>query len=176
SGAGLHRFVWDLHWPRPPAISYGYSIAAVWGEGSPVLPRGPWALPGKYTVVLTANGHDYSAPLDVTEDPRVKVSPTDLKASFDLSQRIAATLAEARRFYGEKNSVLKQLDGIKDAHFRPLADRIRQKPAPGEPTFESVDGILTGIENDLEATDGAPMAAQQQAFDDARSKLIEAQR
>ena len=112
----------------------------------------------------------------MTEDPRVKVSPTDLKASFDLSQRIAATLAEARRFYGEKNSVLKQLDGIKDAHFRPLADRIRQKPAPGEPTFESVDGILTGIENDLEATDGAPMAAQQQAFDDARSKLIEAQR
>jgi len=28
--------------PRPPALEYGYSIAAVWQEGTPLEPRAPW--------------------------------------------------------------------------------------------------------------------------------------
>jgi photosystem II stability/assembly factor-like uncharacterized protein len=173
--AGFHRFVWDLRWPRPPAIKYGYSIAAVWGEGTPALPQGPWALPGKYTVVLTVNGKAYQVPLNVAEDPRVKVSARDLQSSFDLSQRIAAALAQAREVYGEQKSVLKQLDGIKDHSLHMLVERIKKKPAPGESTFESVDSILTGFEGDLEAVDAAPTVAQRQAFDDAQTKLTNAQ-
>ena len=174
--AGLHRFVWNLHWPRPPAIKYGYSIAAVWGEGTPVTPEGPWVLPGRYTVTLTVNGKTYTAPLMVAEDPRIKVSAADLQASLDFSQRIAAVLSRTRIGYGEKRAVLKQLDGVKDNSLHALVARIRQKPKEGEATFESVDSILTGIEGDLEAVDAAPTDAQHQAFDDARSKLADAQR
>jgi hypothetical protein len=85
-------------------------------------------------------------------------------------------LAQARVGYGEKRSVLKQLDAIKDKSLQALVEHIRQKPAPGEATFESVDTILTGIEGDLEAVDAAPTVAQHQAFDDAQSKLADAQR
>jgi hypothetical protein len=176
AGAGFHRFVWNLHWPRPPAIRYGYGIAAVWGEGTPAQPQGPWALPGKYTVVLAANGKTYTAPLTVAEDPRTKVSAADLQASFDLSERIAAVLARARAGYGEQRFVQKQLDALKDNSLHALIERVKKKPAEGEVTFESVDSILTGLEGDLEAVDAAPTVAEHQAFDDAQSKLADAQR
>ncbi|HEX3432361.1 MAG TPA: sialidase family protein [Rhizomicrobium sp.] len=176
ASAGFHRFVWNLRWPRPPAIKFGYGISAVWGEGTPAEPQGAWVLPGRYSVVLTANGKTYSAPLAVAEDPRVRVSASDLQSSFDLSQQIAAVLAQAREGYGEEKAVQKQLDGVKDGSLHALVDRIRQKPAPGEPTFESVDSILTGTEGDLEAVDAAPTAAQRQAFAYAQAKLAEAQR
>ena len=168
--AGFHRFVWNFHAGRPPAISYSYSMAAVWGRDTPTKPEGPYVLPGNYTVVLSANGHTYSAPLHVAEDPRIKVTAADLKASFDLSQRIAQLLAQTREGYGERKSVLKQLDALfpdekssnseeddtdtqapeekKPADtLHALGRQVRQKPAAGAPTFELVDAILTSVES-----------------------------
>ena len=52
---GLHRFVWDLREPAPQAASFSYPIAAVAGD-TPREPRGPWVLPGSYTVRLTVDG------------------------------------------------------------------------------------------------------------------------
>src|SRR5262249_49214528 len=56
AGAGMHRFVWDLRYARPGARSFRSSIAAVLGHGTPAQPFGPFVLPGRYTVTLTANG------------------------------------------------------------------------------------------------------------------------
>ena len=50
--AGAHRFVWNLRWPRPKAVEYSYSIAAVLGEDTPLAPEGAMALPGDYDVAL----------------------------------------------------------------------------------------------------------------------------
>src|SRR5881392_945697 len=36
---GLNRFVWDLRYPPPPAARYGYSIAAIAGQGTVAQPR-----------------------------------------------------------------------------------------------------------------------------------------
>src|SRR5438445_560555 len=57
--AGLHRFVWDLHWPAPAALEPSYPIAAV-PHDTPREPRGPWALPGAYTVRLTVEGASFT--------------------------------------------------------------------------------------------------------------------
>ena len=176
ASGGFHRFVWNLRIPRPPAIEYSYGIGAIWGEGTPVEPQGAWVLPGRYTVALTANGKTYSARLDVAEDPRIKVSAADLKASFELSQQIASLSAQARIGYGEQTAVKKQLDGIKDASLHAFVDKIKRKPAPGVATFESVDSILTGTESDLENVDAAPTTAQHQAVADAQSKLADVER
>src|SRR5204863_7801326 len=43
--AGAHRFVWDLRYPRPRAPQYEYSIAAVHGLDTTLLPAGPLAPP-----------------------------------------------------------------------------------------------------------------------------------
>lgn len=174
---GMHRFVWNLRHERPDAIRYDYSISAVWGHGVPLDPQGPYALPGNYTVRLTTVGATYSAPLTIGEDPRVHTNTFDLAATLALSQKVAAGLAQASAGYREKVAINKMLDARfpKNAKTDPpllaLCAPIRTKPTPGQPSFESVAGFLTGIEGALEAADAAPTQAQQSVVVDALSKL-----
>jgi photosystem II stability/assembly factor-like uncharacterized protein len=91
--AGLHRLVWDLHYPAPPVLEGGYPIAAVPGN-TPKEPRGPWAPPGNYTVKLTAGGKALTQSLRLMMDPRVKTGAADLQRQFTLSQRLAEAMRE----------------------------------------------------------------------------------
>ncbi len=194
---GVHRFVWDLHAARPPTISADYTIAAVWGRGVPIAPRGPLAPPGDYTVTLTAGGRSYRAPLHLTEDPRIKVSPEALQASFVLSDRIGAALARARTGYGEMQAVETRLDALAPAASTPaaapaptakadvagdlpdqartLASGLRQPPSPDQPRFETVAATLAAVESDLEGVDAAPTGAQVQVVDAQVADLARAQ-
>ena len=89
--AGMHRFVWDLHYPPPAAMSHSYPISAVyqntWRE-----PRGPWALPGTYTVRLTVGGRALTQPLTVRMDPRARVLPATLARQLALAQRLMSVM------------------------------------------------------------------------------------
>ncbi|HTQ12700.1 MAG TPA: hypothetical protein VMH86_02400 [Rhizomicrobium sp.] len=179
--AGMHRFIWNLHYARPQALQYGYSIAAVWKHGTPIEPEGPYALPGDYTVVLDVGGQHFTAPLHVNEDPRVTASADDLKASLALSQKIDAALVEASAGYRERSAIIKLIaarfpkSGDKhDAATRALADHLREEPATGHPTFESGASALTNIETALESADVAPTPVQQQWVLDALAKLDQA--
>jgi photosystem II stability/assembly factor-like uncharacterized protein len=87
SNAGLHRFVWDMHYAPVPGIKPEYPIAAVPWNTAPA-PTSPWTMPGRYTVVLTVDGQKYSQPLSVQMDPRVKTPIADLQKQFDLSQQV----------------------------------------------------------------------------------------
>jgi hypothetical protein len=88
---GMHRFVWDLHYPPPPALSHSYPISAVyrdtWRE-----PRGPVALPGRYAVRLTVDGRTVTQPLTIRMDPRVRATPAALAQQFAAASRLAAAL------------------------------------------------------------------------------------
>ncbi|HVS74271.1 MAG TPA: hypothetical protein VHE23_02505, partial [Candidatus Acidoferrales bacterium] len=53
--AGMHRFVWDLHYAPPDALEYEFPISAIYRD-TPKYPLGAWALPGQYTVKLTVGG------------------------------------------------------------------------------------------------------------------------
>lgn len=81
--AGMHRFVWDLRYafagPRRRSRRGG---------------GGPLAVPGRYTVKLTAAGKTVSAPLVVKMDPRVKTSTADLERQFLLASKLAAGVGE----------------------------------------------------------------------------------
>ena len=102
--AGMHRFAWDLRYPDPPTLNYGYSGTALdyreytlsWHAIPGKTPRttllGPIALPGNYTVKLTVNGQTFTQPLTVVQDPRVTVTPAGLTAQFKLQQRMVAGL------------------------------------------------------------------------------------
>jgi photosystem II stability/assembly factor-like uncharacterized protein len=174
---GMHRFVWNLRYPRPDAISYDYSIAAVWGRGTPLEPQGPLALPGNYTVTLSANGTTSRAPLGVAEDPRVHAGASDLEASLALSQKIAAALSQASAGFREQTATRKVLDvrvpkgGKSSPALLALAAPLRAKPAPAQPIFQSVGGDLASVESALESADVAPTQAQQTFVNDALAKL-----
>lgn len=89
--AGLHRFVWDLRYPRPAVLNFSYPIAAV-PHDTPKVPSGVWALPGTYTARLTVDGTVQSQAFTVRMDPRVRTPPAGLKAQFDAARRIEAAL------------------------------------------------------------------------------------
>jgi len=179
---GMHRFVWDLRDERPDAAEYSYSIAAVWGRGTPIEPEGLLVLPGTYTVALTVNGKRLTAPLTVAEDPRVNVTLAELHASLALSRKIAPALAAAALGYREQHALKKLLDArfpqarkVRE-EMRGSLGQLRAEPEEGQPTFESVAGMFAAVERALESADAAPTPAQRQFVDDALVKLAAVQR
>ncbi len=87
SEPGMHRFFWDLHYAPVPGLQPQYPIAAVYRNTAPAA-TSPWAMPGKYTVVLTVGGRSYQQPLTIVMDPRVKTSNADLAEQFKLSKEL----------------------------------------------------------------------------------------
>ena len=92
--AGMHRMTWDVHYAPLPNAKATYPIAAIPHDTAPD-PTSPWALPGTYTVRLTANGKTVTQPLVVQMDPRVKTSAADLAKQFDLSMQVYRALQSA---------------------------------------------------------------------------------
>ncbi len=100
AGAGMHRFIWDLHYPPPAALAHDYPISATTRD-TPREPRGPWVLPGTYTVKLVVDGKTYTQPLTVRMDPRVSTPPAGLTLQFTLAQRVVAALRQDSVALGE---------------------------------------------------------------------------
>jgi hypothetical protein len=129
--AGMHRFVWDLHY-TPPKAAQSFPIAATPGN-TPRVPAGPWAPAGGYTVRLTAAGQTLTAPLRLRMDPRVKTTPSVLHQQFTLSMRIvpvmnrlfdlAATSERARTLHGQLLQIYNALQG---ADVAPAVQVMRQ--------------------------------------------------
>jgi len=85
---GAHRFVWDLRYPAPGAVSREFPISAIYRD-TPLEPLGVLAVPGIYTVTLTVNGQTLSAPLTVKMDPRASIATAGLQQQFTLARKIA---------------------------------------------------------------------------------------
>lgn len=77
---GMNRFVWNLRYDDPTAIPGAFY------DGLP--PRGPIALPGKYTVKLSYGGQTQTVPLTIAADPRVKGPLTGLQQKFALAMQV----------------------------------------------------------------------------------------
>jgi hypothetical protein len=108
--AGMHRWVWDIHHAAVPGAGGGGRGGGGGGFGGG---GGIWALPGAYTVRLTANGKSYTAPLTVKMDPHVKVLPADLQRQFAVAQQVAARQAEVAQVRGEVTSVRSQIGTLR---------------------------------------------------------------
>jgi len=79
----MHRFVWDLHGAPPESLNKEFPISAI-PHDTPLLPLGAWALPGSYTVRLTVDGKQFTQPLTLKLDPRIKTPLQDLQAQAAL--------------------------------------------------------------------------------------------
>ena len=67
ASAGMHRFAWDFHLRRDD---------------------GPLAPPGHYSVRLTLDGRNYTAPLRLQRYPRIRASNSDLVAQAVLASAV----------------------------------------------------------------------------------------
>ncbi len=126
--AGMHRFVWDLRYALPKGVRTTY-----WG------PAGPLAVPGNYTVKLTANGKSSTQPLTIKLDPRVKTPQDALVRQFGLASTLAARLGEVSMALQQVGELRKQVDE-------------RKKEASGNTELLTA---LQGLEKKMEAGGGA---------------------
>ena len=94
--AGMHRFVWDLHYTPLPRKTPTFGINAVPFNTAPDY-TSPWVMPGTYTVRLTAGGTSSTQPLIVRMDPRVKTSAEGLAQQLALSMPMSRGPASRQR-------------------------------------------------------------------------------
>jgi hypothetical protein len=95
--AGLNRWVWNLRYPDATKID-GDELANELVESGIAGPRVP---PGTYHVRLAFDGRAYDQEFEVRRDPRVDASDADLRAQFDLLQRLHHRLSETHAAVNE---------------------------------------------------------------------------
>ena len=95
---GMHRFVWDLHYPLPPVLA---------APATGIRQAGVWAPPGHYTIELTAEGRSEVAPLEVAADPRIKLSAGAFRREFELARQVEAARVRATTASAEAGKLLK---------------------------------------------------------------------
>ena len=185
--AGAHRAVWSLHYPRPHAAGYGYDIAAILGDETPITPEGPWVTPGDYTVVLKVDGKAQRAPLHVTEDPRVPATADDLKAQLAFSLDLDRAMERAWKGAGEMQAAHEQLDAIahsdrlKDAALKSRIDALLARTAAsggrrrGGDSLVGLSGAFATLESQQESADAAPTQPARDGYAESLAKLDKAE-
>jgi photosystem II stability/assembly factor-like uncharacterized protein len=185
--AGEHRFVWDLRYFTPQWLFHEYSMAAVVGE-TPVAPRGPLVLPGKYEVRLTADGRTYRQLLEVKEDPRVSTSSADLARQLQLELQITDSVTNDMSVYNQISGLRKQLEQMqKETSGRPRSAKVAAavtaldnklaalagaNPIPGgTASLATANGTLAALLNAVESADAAPTAQSYALFEETQRSL-----
>ncbi len=179
--AGMHRWIWDLHYAAP-----------VGGGAGPMMGRrgggGNWVLPGTYTVRLTANGKTCSQLLTVTMDPRVNTTQTDLEVQLNASERATAGIQELAKPAAEGAAIAKQFSTLEPklkqnpelnsaaTEFEQKLNQVLGPPPPnyGTPVIpvntdyisvRSVMGALRQVQGAMQSADVAPTPDQLKALD-----------
>jgi hypothetical protein len=113
SGApGMHRFLWDMHYPPVPGERPAYPIAAIYRNTAPDF-TSPWVMPGRYTVVLNANGKTHTQTLTLQMDPRVKTPARDLAEQFRLSKQLYDEWVAFNLIADQSNPIRKQIADLR---------------------------------------------------------------
>ena len=177
---GLNRFVWDLRYPPPPAARYGYSIAAIAGQGTVAEPQGPLVLPGVYEVRLGAAGQTYARSLRIELDPRVHVADSALVAQLRLGLDIWNAMAQQHALAGSLRNARDQI--------RALAGRSLDRAT--QASLTALEGLadslaraaggagdeLAGLETAVESADRGPSEQGRVVFAAQRERVAGAAR
>jgi photosystem II stability/assembly factor-like uncharacterized protein len=181
--AGHNRFVWNLRQPRPRAISYEYSIAAVPGADTPALPQGIFVLPGRYEVRLKVDGLTLTQPLQVDADPRVEIELAELREQAELYGAVTRSLERATDAHAEVEELGERLaslekevgsqagtESLREAarSVRGEFERLRKSP---ESDVDSIGGALGSLATDLEAADAKGTVPQRQLGEECGARL-----
>ncbi len=108
--AGMHRFMWDVHYQPLSARSQGGSLpmTAVPYNTAPA-PTTPWVSPGTYAVKLTVNGRSTTQPITVQEDPRVKTSAAIMQQVYATTEAMYFGAADAQAAAVELTNIRNQI-------------------------------------------------------------------
>jgi photosystem II stability/assembly factor-like uncharacterized protein len=197
TSAGMHRFIWDLHY-QPLAAVPGGGGGRGFGRGGgpstgagragggavPVIgslamqavpyytvpsPTTPWVSPGEYTVKLTVNGKTYSQPLTVKQDPRVKTPALVMTQVYTLTNATYYDALAAGQAAREAQSLRDQIAKITTA----IGDTAKALAAFDKQLADA--GLaaaatgLSGAMNALQSADVTPTTNQLKTITNART-------
>jgi photosystem II stability/assembly factor-like uncharacterized protein len=178
---GMHRFLWDMHYPPIRGVEPEYPMNAI-QQNTPPAPTSPWVVPGDYTMTLTASGKAYTQPLTVKMDPRVKMSADELREQLQLSLRLTDIRTSVEPIGQKFDSLIEQLVKLKE---RSLPKNVEDKmnalnralkdlgpanaPSDAEPTLDALDSVRR-LFNDIQGVDAAPTTAVKNAVEQVRSR------
>ncbi|HVI07993.1 MAG TPA: glycoside hydrolase [Candidatus Binatia bacterium] len=171
--SGMHRWIWDLHYPDPEAMRHEYPIAAFPGD-TPRFPLGPTALPGFYSARLGVNGKTYSASFTVKMDPRIKISAASLEKKFQLELSLARILSESSKAVLQANTVRDALPKLIEQSHDSTRSSVQQfqtrlaavlgpGPVSGEPTLAQLNGQAATLYGQIWQADAEPTLSQANA-------------
>jgi hypothetical protein len=188
TAAGMHRWIWDLHYAEVPGST------RLAGDEFVVAPRGVTALPGTYTVRLTVAGKSYSEPLSIKMDPRIKTSAAELQKQFEAAIEVSRRQSEINEAQRSVKEVLLQARQLRskasqNAALVPALDAFIQKaedvagapadrfgvlpskPAKEHEDLESLHSKFAKIFSAINGGDLAPTMEAMQAFGTAQRDL-----
>ena len=132
--AGMHRFVWSLHYTR----------AAAAGGGRRGRDEGAWAPPGSYDVTLNVDGQALHRTLTLAPDPRVKLDRSAYRAQFELARAVETTAAQVARASAAADTVRRAVTEQRKSARGELAD-----------VLDAFQSRLTELSGDAPATNPA---------------------
>jgi photosystem II stability/assembly factor-like uncharacterized protein len=107
TGAGLQQALWDFTFEGSELVQN-----AKLDSGDPTV--GPMALPGSYTLRLTAGGRTVTAPLKVVPDPRSQLSAEELRAQLSMAMTMRDDITRLTQIVRQLRSVRQQLSARND--------------------------------------------------------------
>jgi hypothetical protein len=179
--AGMHRWIWDLHYPAPTSARHDYPISAI-PHDTPRFPLGATALPGKYSIRLTVDGKTSTAPLIIKMDPRVKTSVAGLQKKFQAETRMASVMTESGGALRQGGSIRAQLEKLSaqpsaNASPKEAIEAFEKKltallgasggflaPPSPEVTLGRLNGQASTLYTEIWRADAEPTAAQMEAL------------
>ena len=148
---GMHRINWDLRYPDPPTLNYGYygtlldyreytlNWHATPGHTYRSTIVGIMVPPGTYTATLALNGRRQSQQVTIVPDPRVKVPAGAYAAQFHLQQRMVAGIAGSYQGFNYAMDLHAALDSaVSETKNTPAADSVAR-------TARSLDSTLMRV-------------------------------
>ncbi|HEX2080520.1 MAG TPA: hypothetical protein VHG08_22645 [Longimicrobium sp.] len=181
---GMNRFGWNLRYPGPTS----FPGMILWAADTAAGPR---ALPGTYTVRLTADGQVQRQAFTVRTDPRLQgVSQADLQRRFDFAMRIRNRASEANDavllIRGVRQQVQERLGRTQDAGVRQAGDSLLARMAVIEERLYQVrnqsnqdplnypirlNNKLAALMSHVEEAESAPTEQAYQVFQELSGQL-----
>jgi photosystem II stability/assembly factor-like uncharacterized protein len=181
---GMNRFGWNLRYPGPTS----FPGMVLWAADTAAGPR---ALPGTYTVRLTADGQVLRQTFTVRTDPRLRgVSQADLQRRFDFAMQIRNRTSEANDavllIRGVRQQVQERLGRTQDAGVRQAADSLLARMAVIEERLYQVrnqsnqdplnypirlNNKLAALMSHVEEAESAPTEQSYQVFQELSGQL-----
>jgi hypothetical protein len=177
---GLHRVLWDLRATvpfLPSASDSGY-----YGTY-----RGPFILPGRYTVKLALAGREQTQTVDVRANARAVTTPAALAARATMSARItelagiyssaAKAFAAAEGEVNRASAALKATPSVQagtDSVVSDAARKVAELRGRLSPSYGTPVGRVFDLLGAIQSSSGAPTEAESRILDSATADLREA--